>query len=161
MTTPQPHDITLAISRDERDLIYRALSELRGRGQQRGENYRRQKLTVFAEECRRDVGLIEGLTGRLCAPELPTEQAPAKNPRLDLGYWRNIARFAIANPSPELVEKVAAECVATEARGENAGVWHALAVVQGFLDRCECAPCRRSRGEEGPHPYRYHSLGRA
>jgi hypothetical protein len=74
MATPQPHDITLAISRDERDLIYRALSELRGREQQRGETYRRQKLTVFAEECRRDVALIEGLGGRLCrdaaAPDL-------------------------------------------------------------------------------------------
>jgi hypothetical protein len=68
MTAAPP--ITLAISRDERDLIYRALSELRGHEQHRAENYRRQKLTALAEQCRRDAGLIEGLIGKLCAPEL-------------------------------------------------------------------------------------------
>jgi hypothetical protein len=66
MATPQPHDITLAISRDERDLIYRALTELRFHEQHRAENYRRQKLTALAEQCRRDVAAIEGLGGRLC-----------------------------------------------------------------------------------------------
>lgn len=78
--------------------------------------------------------------------------------RTDIAYWRNLARCVIANPSPELIEKIAADCVQTERDGGNAVVWHSMSVVTDSLDRCPCARCRRARGEKGPSPYRYHQV---
>ena len=68
-----------------------------------------------------------------------------------VAYWRRIAGGTVymrETDDPEAVlTKIAETCVAIEARGEVACIWHASAEAFGYLDRCHCMPCSKKRGD--------------
>lgn len=58
--------------------------------------------------------------------------------------WRRLAACVVVAPA-ETLDAIAAVASVMDEAGAPCGIWHAAAVVGGYLDRCSCYPCRKPR----------------
>lgn len=66
----------------------------------------------------------------------------------DYAYWRHLVGCTVlprGDDYPEFFHRVALICTEAEEAGNQCGVWHAVSVAAGTLDRCSCHPCMAQR----------------
>jgi hypothetical protein len=64
-----------------------------------------------------------------------------------LEQFEQLARGVTRGHTAEQISAIATICYNAQVWGEVIPVWHAAAMVSGYLERCQCAPCCQKRKE--------------
>ena len=63
------------------------------------------------------------------------------DPRMTINYWDRLVRSSVRGTRAQQ-DAVAREALRASLAGEPTCVFHASAVVQGTVDRCQCNQCQ-------------------
>jgi hypothetical protein len=64
---------------------------------------------------------------------------------LDQRYFENLVSGAVRMKHAADVRPIALICLEAHQRAKPVAAWHAAAQFYGYLDRCNCFPCKSKR----------------